>query len=79
MKSLLKFLGVIVVFFVWVELINLSFYLMNFSDTYIFYGGFLLLALITVGPIFYFGDNIIMFLKNMKGVFFDKEENNINK
>ena len=79
MKSLLKFLGVIVVFFVWVELINLSFYLMNFSDTYIFYGGFLLLALITVGPIFYFGDNIVMFLKNMKGVFFDKEENNINK
>ena len=79
MKSLLKFLGVIVVFFVWVKLINLSFYLMDFSDTYIFYGGFLLLALITVGPIFYFGDNIIMFLKNMKGVFFDKEENNINK
>jgi hypothetical protein len=79
MKSLLKFLGVIVVFFVWVKLINLSFYLMDLSDTYISYGGFLLLALITVGPIFYFGDNIIMFLKNMKGVFFDKEENNINK
>jgi hypothetical protein len=79
MKSLLKFLGVIVVFFVWVELINLSFYLMDFSDTYIFYGGFLLLSLITVGPILYFGDNIAMFLKNMKGVFFDKEENNINK
>jgi len=79
MKSLLKFLGVIVVFFVWVELINLSFYLMDFSDTYIFYGGLLLLSLITVGPIFYFGDNIAMFLKNMKGVFFDKEENNINK
>jgi hypothetical protein len=79
MKSLLKFLGVIVVFFVWVELINLSFYLMDFSDTYIFYGGFLLLSLITVGPMFYFCDNIAMFLKNMKGVFFDKEENNINK
>jgi len=79
MKSLLKFLGVIVVFFVWVELINLSFYLMDLSGTYIFYGGFLLLSLITVGPIFYFGDNITMFLKNMKGVFFDKEENNINK
>jgi len=69
MKSLLKFLGVLVGFFVWVELINLSFYLMDLSDTYIFYGGFLLLALITVGPIIYFGDNIIMFLKNMKGVF----------
>ena len=79
MKNLLKFLGVIVVFFVWVELINLSFYLMDFSDTYIFYGGFLLLSLITVGPMFYFCDNIAMFLKNMKGVFFDKEENNINK
>ena len=79
MKNLLKFLGVLVVFFVWVELINLSFYFMNLSDTYIFYGGFLLLLLITVGPIFYFGDNIAMFFKNMKGVFFDKEENNINK
>lgn len=74
MKSLLKFLGVLVVFFVWVELINLSFYLMDLSDTTGFYVGFLLLALITVGPIIYFGDNIIMFLKNMKGVFFDKEE-----
>ena len=69
MKSLLKFLGVLVVLFVWVELINLSFYLMDLSDTYIFYGGFLLLAIITMGPIFYFGDNIAMFLKNMKGVF----------
>ena len=79
MKSLLKFLGVIVVLFVWIELVDFSFYLMNLSDTLWFYVGFLLLALITVGPIFYFGDNIIMFLKNMKGVFFDKEENNINK
>jgi hypothetical protein len=74
MKSLLKFLGVLVVFFVWVELINLSFYLMDLSDTYIFYGGFLLLALITVGPILYFGDNITMFLKNMKGVFSSDEK-----
>ena len=74
MKNLLKFLGVIVVFFVWIELINLSFYLMDLSETYIFYGGFLLLALITVGPIFYFGDNIAMFLKNMKGVFTYKDE-----
>ena len=79
MKSLLKFLGVIIVLFVWIELVDFSFYLMNLSDTYIFYGGFLLLLLITVGPIFYFGDNIAMFFKNMKGVFFDKEENNINK
>ena len=74
MKNLLKFLGVLVVFFVWVELINLSFYFMNLSDTYIFYGGVLLLVLITVGPILYFGDNIVMFLKNMRGVFFDKEK-----
>lgn len=74
MKSLLKFLGVLVVLFIWVELINLSFYLMDISDSYLFYGGVLLLAIITMGPIFYFGDNIVMFLKNMKGVFFDKEE-----
>jgi CBS domain containing-hemolysin-like protein len=74
MKSLLKFLGVLVVFFVWVELINLSFYLMDLSDTFVFYCGVLLLSIITMGPIFYFGDNIAMFLKNMKGVFFDKEE-----
>ena len=74
MKSLLKFLGVLVVLFIWVELINLSFYLMDISDSYLFYGGFLLLATITMGPIFYFGDNIVMFLKNMRGVFFDKEK-----
>ena len=74
MKSLLKFLGVLVGFFIWVELINLSFYLMDLSDTLWFYIGFLSLALITVGPIIYFGDNIVMFLKNMKGVFFDKEK-----
>lgn len=74
MKSLLKFLGVLVVFFIWVELINLSFYLMDLSDTYIFYCGFLLLALITVGPIMYFADNIVMFLKNMKGVFSGDEK-----
>jgi len=79
MKSLLKFLGVLVVFFVWVELIKLSFYLMKLPNTFVFYGGVLLLALTTIGPIFYFGDNILMFLKNMKGIFFDKEENNINK
>ena len=74
MKNLLKFIGVIVVFFVWVELINFSFYLMTLPNTLSFYGGFLLLALVTVGPIMYFGDNIAMFLKNMKGVFFDKEK-----
>ena len=44
MKSLLKFLGVIVVLFVWIELVDFSFYLMNLSDTLWFYVGFLLLA-----------------------------------
>ena len=76
MKNLLKFLVVIVVFFVWVELINLSFDLMTLPNTLYFFGGFLLLSGVTVGPIMYFGDNIAMFLKNMKGVFFDKEKNN---
>jgi len=76
MKSLLKFLGVIVVFFVWIELVDFSFYLMNLSDTLWFYVGFFMVALIIVGPIFYFGDNIAMFLKNMKGVFTYKDEEN---
>ena len=67
-------MGVLVVFFVWVELINLSFDLMTLPNTLYFFGGVLLLALTTIGPIFYFGDNITMFLKNMKGVFFDKEK-----
>jgi hypothetical protein len=74
MKSLLKFIGILIGFFVWVELINLSFYLMDLSDTYIFYCGVLLLALITVGPIVYFADNIVMFLNNMKGVFSGDEK-----
>ena len=74
MKSLLKFLGVIVVLFVWIELVDFSFYLMNLSDTLWFYVGFFMIVLITVGPIFYFGDNIAMFLKNMKGVFTYKDE-----
>jgi hypothetical protein len=74
MKSLLKFLGVMVVLFIWIELVDFSFYLMNLSDTLWFYVGFFMLALITVGPIFYFGENIVMFFKNMNGVFFDKEK-----
>jgi hypothetical protein len=74
MKSLLKFIGVIVGISIWIELVDFSFYLMNLSDTLWFYVGFLLLALITVGPIFYFGDNIVMFLKNMKGVVTYKDE-----
>lgn len=67
-------MGVLIGIFIWVELINLSFYLMDISDSYLFYGGFLLLATIIMGPIFYFGDNIVMFLRNIKGVFFDKEK-----
>lgn len=74
MKSLLKFLGIIIGISIWIELVDFSFYLMNLSDTLWFYVGFLLLALITVGPIFYFGDNIVMFLKNMKGVITYKDE-----
>ena len=74
MKSLLKFMGVLIGIFIWIELINLSFDLMTLPNTLYFFGGVLLLALVTVGPIMYFGDNITMFLKNMKGVFFDKEK-----
>jgi len=74
MKSLLKFLGVMVVLFIWIELVDFSFYLMNLSDTLWFYVGFFMLALITVGPIFYFGENIVMFFKNMKGIIFKKEK-----
>jgi hypothetical protein len=74
MKNLLKFIAVIVGISIWIELVDFSFYLMNLSDTLWFYVGFLLLALITVGPIFYFGDNIVMFLKNMKGVVTYKDE-----
>jgi hypothetical protein len=76
MKNLLKFIGVIIGISIWIELVDFSFYLMNLSDTLWFYVGFLLLALITVGPIFYFGDNIAMFLKNMKGVLTYKDEEN---
>jgi hypothetical protein len=47
---------------------------MTLPNTFYFFGGVLLLALTTIGPIIYFGDNIIMFLKNMIGVFFDKEK-----
>ncbi len=77
MKSLLKFLGVIVVLFVWIELVDCSFNLMNKSDDMLFYGGFFMLALITVGPILYFGENIVMFLKNMKGVFTNEEKKDL--
>jgi hypothetical protein len=75
MKTLLKFLGVVIGLFIWIELVDFSFYLMNLSDTLWFYVGFLLLALITTGPIFYFGKNILIFFKNMEGIFTDKDKN----
>lgn len=74
MKNLLKFMGILIGIFIWGELINLSFDLMTLPNTLYFFGGVLLLALVTVGPIMYFGDNIVIFLRNMKGVFFDKEK-----
>jgi hypothetical protein len=74
MKSLLKFLGVVTLFAIWFELINVSFELMNYRDTYVFYLGVLLLISITIVPIFYFRKNIIIFLTNMKGVFSDDEK-----
>jgi hypothetical protein len=74
MKNLLKFIGVLIGIFIWMQSIKLSFYLMTQPSTIFFFGGVLMLALITVGPIIYFGDNIIMFLKNMKGVFGNNEK-----
>lgn len=74
MKSLLKFLGVFLIGFIWFELVGVSFNLMNYRDTYVFYLGVLLLISITMGPIFYFRKNIIMFLTNMKGVFSEDEK-----
>jgi hypothetical protein len=74
MKNVLKFMGVLIGWLIWVELIHLSFYLMTQPNTFYFFGGVLILALITVGPIIYYSDNIVMFLKNMWGVFFDKEK-----
>lgn len=74
MKNLLKFMGVVIGIIVWYELVKLSFYLMNLPDTFSFYGGFILLILCINGPLFYFKDNITMFLKNMKSVFFDERK-----
>ena len=74
MKSLAKFLSVVIVLCIWVELVNFSMGLMNKPDDLLFYVGFLTLTLWIVGPILYFKENISMFLKNMKGVFFDDEK-----
>jgi len=67
-------MGVLIGLFVWIELIHLSFYLMTQPNTIMLYVGVLILGLITIGPILYFGDNIVTFINNMKGVFFDKEK-----
>jgi hypothetical protein len=74
MKKILIFLTAFIITFFWIEMVNLSFDLMNVSDTYVFYLGLLILGLITMGPIFYFKDNIVMFLKNMKSVFSNEEK-----
>jgi hypothetical protein len=74
MKNVLNFMGIVIGFFIWIEWIHLSFYLMTQPNTFYFFGGVLILALITVGPIIYYSDKIVMFLKNMWGVFFDKEK-----
>jgi hypothetical protein len=77
MKNLFKFIGIIIGISIWIELIDLSFHLMNQSDDVLFYTGFITLALWIMGPVFYFGDNIAMFLKNMKGVFTDEEKKDL--
>ena len=74
MKSLLKFLKVLITIFVWFELINFSMGLMNKPDDIMFYVGSLLTLLLIFGPFIYYKDNIMMFLKNMKGVFTDEEK-----
>lgn len=66
MKKLLKFIGILIGLFIWIEATNLAFNLMTQANTFYFYGGFLMLALLFVGPIFYFGDNIIKFLTRKK-------------
>ena len=79
MRTLIWFIVVLVVFAIWKGLLNISFYLMTKTDNLTFYSGFVLCVILYGAQILYFWDNICMFLKNMKGVFFDKEEKNINK
>jgi hypothetical protein len=74
MKNLLKFMGVLIGIFFWGMLINISFNLMTEPNTFLFLIGILLFGFTTMGPIMYFEDNIVMFLKNMKSIFFDKEK-----
>jgi hypothetical protein len=66
MKKILKFIGILIGIFIWIETINLAFYLMTKANTFYFYGGLLMLALLCVTPIFYFADHIIKFLSRKK-------------
>jgi hypothetical protein len=74
MVKVIKFIGVLSLIFVWIGLVDLSFYLMNKSDDILFYLGFLMLSLITIGPIIFFSENILIFFRNMKGVFTDEDK-----
>lgn len=54
----------------WIGCINASLYLIiNFSPVYTVFFGILLLAITILTPIVFFWHNIVMFFKNMKGVF----------
>ena len=73
MKNLLKFIGFIYCLLVWIGLIDMSIYFINQSDVRLLCIGIITLIFWTVSPVILFRSNISMFLKNMKGVFFDKE------
>ena len=73
MKNVLKFIGFIYCLLVWIGLIDMSIYFINQSDVRLLCIGIITLIFWTVSPVILFRSNISMFLKNMKGVFFDKE------
>jgi hypothetical protein len=73
MKNVLKFIGVLYCLLVWVGLIHMSIYFINQSDVILLCIGIITLTFWVVSPVILFRSNILMFLKNMKGVFFDKE------
>lgn len=73
MKNVLKFIGFIYCLFVWVGLIDMSIYFINHSDVRLLCIGVITLTFWVVSPVILFYKPIRMFLKNMKGVFFDKE------
>jgi hypothetical protein len=73
MKNVLKFIGVLYCLLVWVGLIDMSIYFINQSDVRLLCIGIITLTFWLVSPVILFRSNILMFLKNMKGVFFDKE------